>query len=53
MIQKTIESLVLKGVFATYCANGQLKRDLLTAGATIESLQGPPGKREMIRASKL
>lgn len=50
MLQKTIESLVRKGVFVTYCAKGQLKRDLASAGTTIETLQGPPGKREMIRA---
>jgi len=52
MLQKTIESLVSKGVFVTYCAKGQLKRDLAYAGATVETLQGPPGKREMIRAIK-
>lgn len=36
----------------TYCAKGQLKRDLRTLGFNVESLQGPPGKREMIRAIK-
>lgn len=53
MLQKTIESLVSKGVFVTYCAKGQLKRDLISAGSSVETLQGPPGKREMIRATKL
>lgn len=53
MLQKTIESLAPKGVFVTYCAKGQLKRDLFTTGTTVETLQGPPGKREMTRASKL
>lgn len=52
MLQKTIESLVSKGVFVTYCAKGQLKRDLASLGTTVETLQGPPGKREMIRAIK-
>ncbi len=52
MLQKTIESLVSKGVFVTYCAKGQLKRDLHAIGTTVETLQGPPGKREMIRATK-
>lgn len=34
----------------TYCAKGQVKRDLRAAGFTVERLQGPPGKREMTRA---
>lgn len=52
MLQKTVQSLVSKGVFVTYCAKGQLKRDLASLGTTVEALQGPPGKREMIRAVK-
>lgn len=52
MLRKTIESLNHTGVFVTYCAKGQLKRDLAAAGARVETLQGPPGKREMIRAVK-
>lgn len=50
MLQKTIESLTSSGVFVTYCAKGQLKRDLTSLHTTVEALQGPPGKREMIRA---
>jgi tRNA U34 5-methylaminomethyl-2-thiouridine-forming methyltransferase MnmC len=52
MLQKTVESLVSNGVFVTYCAKGQLKRDLVSASSSVETLQGPPGKREMIRATK-
>lgn len=40
------------GVLTTYCAKGQVKRDLKSAGFHIESLPGPPGKREMTRALK-
>jgi tRNA U34 5-methylaminomethyl-2-thiouridine-forming methyltransferase MnmC len=36
----------------TYCAKGQVKRDLIKAGFEVESCPGPPGKREMIRAWK-
>ena len=36
----------------TYCAKGQVKRDLKALGYTIEALPGPPGKREMTRAWK-
>ena len=41
------------GILVTYCAKGQVKRDLKSAGFTVESLEGPPGKREMLRARKL
>ena len=41
-----------KGVWVTYCAKGQVKRDLKSVGFEVETLPGPPGKREMIRASK-
>jgi len=37
-------------VLTTYCAKGEVKRTLKAAGFTIESLPGPPGKREMVRA---
>lgn len=40
------------GVLVTYCAMGQLKRDLKACGFEVESLPGPPGKREMTRALK-
>lgn len=53
MLQKTINALTASGVFVTYCAKGQLKRDLASAGTNVETLQGPPGKREMIRAIRL
>jgi len=40
------------GVFVTYCARGQLKRDLNKLGFEVQSLPGPPGKKEMVRAIK-
>ena len=39
------------GVLVTYCAKGQVKRNFKAAGFSVESLQGPPGKREMIRCT--
>ena len=39
--------------FVTYCAKGQVKRDLKSAQFKVETLQGPPGKREMVRGIKL
>ncbi len=39
------------GVLVTYCAQGQFKRNLKTLGFQVESIPGPPGKREMVRAT--
>jgi tRNA U34 5-methylaminomethyl-2-thiouridine-forming methyltransferase MnmC len=41
------------GVFVTYSAKGQLKRDLRDLGLKVETLEGPPGKNEMVRAINL
>jgi tRNA U34 5-methylaminomethyl-2-thiouridine-forming methyltransferase MnmC len=41
------------GVFVTYCAKGQVRRDLEQIGFKVERLPGPPGKREMLRATKM
>lgn len=40
------------GIFVTYCAKGQVRRDLEEAGFKMERLPGPPGKREMLRGTK-
>lgn len=42
-----------KGILVTYAAKGIVRRNLEAAGFTCERLEGPPGKREMLRASKL
>lgn len=52
ILQKVVSSLNSSGVFVTYCAKGQLKRDLKSFNLVVESLSGPPGKREMVRALK-
>jgi len=52
VIRKMIETLVPGGVFVTYCAKGQLKRDLSSLGLAVETLPGPPGKKEMVRATR-
>lgn len=46
-------SLKSGGIFVTYCAKGQVKRDLKSVGFEVETLPGPPGKREMTRGRKL
>ena len=40
------------GFLVTYCAMGQFKRDLKSIGFKVQSLPGPPGKREMTVAYK-
>jgi tRNA U34 5-methylaminomethyl-2-thiouridine-forming methyltransferase MnmC len=52
MLQKIFNAMSSQSVFVTYCAKGQLKRDLKSLGLQVEAIQGPPGKREMIRAIK-
>ena len=52
ILKNVADSMKPGGVFVTYCAKGQLKRDLVSVGLKVETLQGPPGKKEMIRAHK-
>ncbi len=52
ILEKMYRILKPGGVFVTYCAKGQVKRDLKALGFTLEILEGPPGKREMTRAIK-
>ena len=50
--KKLFELMKVDGVLVTYCAKGQVRRDMQAAGFTVERLEGPPGKREMLRARK-
>ncbi len=52
ILEKMYDALKDGGVLVTYCAQGQFKRDLKSLGFVVESLPGPPGKREMTRAVK-
>ena len=52
IFEKMYSALKLNGILVTYCAKGQVKRNMKAAGFTIERLPGPPGKREMTRATK-
>ena len=53
LLEKCKNALKKGGLFVTYAAKGQLKRDLKTLGFTVESIPGPPGKREMTRTKLL
>lgn len=40
------------GRLVTYCARGEVRRAMERSGFSMERLPGPPGKREMLRASR-
>lgn len=49
---KIYASTEKNGCLVTYCAKGEVKRALKRVGFAVETLPGPPRKREMIRAVK-
>lgn len=53
LFKKLYDSLAKGGMLVTYCAKGQFKRDLKAAGFEVQTLVGPPGKREMVRGMKI
>jgi tRNA U34 5-methylaminomethyl-2-thiouridine-forming methyltransferase MnmC len=52
VLKKVTDALNENGVLVTYCAKGQLRRDLASLNLKVEKLPGPPGKREMTRTSR-
>ncbi len=46
------DALKKDGVLVTYAAKGSVRRAMQAVGFTVERLPGPPGKREMLRATK-
>jgi tRNA U34 5-methylaminomethyl-2-thiouridine-forming methyltransferase MnmC len=52
LFEKIFHHMTKGAILVTYCAKGSIKRLLTQIGFRIETLQGPPGKREMIRAHK-
>jgi tRNA U34 5-methylaminomethyl-2-thiouridine-forming methyltransferase MnmC len=50
ILKKTADALAPAGVWVTYSAKGQVKRDLRSFGLAVETLPGAPGKKEMTRA---
>ena len=49
---KIINNLVDDGIFVTYCCKGILKQNLRSLGMNVKRIQGPKGKRHVIRATK-
>jgi tRNA U34 5-methylaminomethyl-2-thiouridine-forming methyltransferase MnmC len=52
IFRKMYKALKSNGTLVTYAARGVVKRSLIEVGFTVEKLPGPPGKREMFRATK-
>ncbi len=53
ILEKIEKHLRPGGVFTTYCSAGHLRRSLKSLGFTLELLPGPPGKKEVVRATKM
>ncbi len=53
LIEKICLGIKQNGVFVTYSTKGELKRMLVKLGFKVEKLQGPLGKREVLRAIKI
>lgn len=49
---KMFNAMKPNGVLVTYAAKGSVRRAMQTVGFEVERLPGPPGKREMLRATK-
>lgn len=52
VFSKVFRALVPGGILVTYCAQGEARRNMQAAGFHVERLEGPPGKRHMVRATK-
>lgn len=52
IFEKMYKSLKTGGVLVTYSAKGSVRRAMQSVGFIVERLPGPPGKREMLRATK-
>ncbi|MEL6304294.1 MAG: tRNA (5-methylaminomethyl-2-thiouridine)(34)-methyltransferase MnmD [Bacteroidota bacterium] len=52
LFEKMYSALKSNGVLVTYSAKGSVRRALQEVGFVVERLPGPPGKREMLRATK-
>lgn len=53
IFKKMFDALKVDGVLVTYSAKGSVRRAMQAVGFMVERLPGPPGKREMLRATKI
>jgi tRNA U34 5-methylaminomethyl-2-thiouridine-forming methyltransferase MnmC len=52
VFRKIFDSMKDSGILVTYSASGNVRRSMEYAGFSIEKLNGPPGKRHMLRGRK-
>lgn len=52
VFQRMHDALRPGGVLVTYCAKGEVRRAMISTGLSVERIAGPPGKREMLRATR-
>lgn len=52
IFEKMYSLLLPGGILVTYCSKGEVRRNMMAAGFTVEKLPGPARKREMLRARK-
>ncbi len=52
VLERFAQALKAGGILVTYCVKGSVKQALRASGMTLRRLPGPPGKREMLRATK-
>lgn len=50
---KLFSAMNKQSVLVTYSAKGEVRRNMQAVGFNVERLPGPPGKREMLRATKI
>ena len=52
IFKKMFNALRSNGILVTYSSKGSVRRAMQEVGFIVERLPGPPGKREMLRATK-
>lgn len=52
IFKKMFDAMRDSGILVTYSAKGSVRRAMQSVGFKVERLPGPPGKREMLRATK-
>ena len=51
VFEKLFTMMLPGGILVTYCSKGDVRRSMQAAGFAVEKIPGPPGKREMVRAT--
>lgn len=53
VFDKVAKAMCPGATLVTYCSKGSVRRTMEYCGLEVEKLPGPPGKREMVRATKI